>query len=35
MEAAYTKTNTEKFKLNQMPIILKIREVQFTKATVI
>ena len=35
METAQTKANAKKFKLNQMPIALKTREVLFTKTTVI
>ena len=35
METAWTKANAKKFKLNQIPIALKTREVQFIKATII
>ena len=35
METAWTKANTKKFKLNQMPIALRASKVQFIKATII
>ena len=34
METAQTKANAKKFKLNQIPIVLKTKEVRFKKATV-